>query len=88
MLVPTVMPLTDVRAGIGKITDNLKDLQTVFLTKRGRPKAVLVDFAYWKKILEQLAVLTEKTFIKKDLLPFTRQFSDREIDEWLKEDQL
>lgn len=84
----TVIPLADARAEIGKITDRLEELKTVLLTKRGRPKAVLVDVGYWRKIVKQLEVLTRKTFITKELLPFTREFSDQEIEEWLKEDQI
>jgi len=83
-----VMPLTDARAQIGNLTDALSDLKTVLLTKRGRPQAVLVDTDYWKKVINQLNILTQKTYIKKELLPFTREFKDKEIETWLKEDKL
>ncbi len=83
-----VVPLTDARAQIGSLTDALVELKTVLLTKRGRPKAVLVATDYWEKITSQLEILTQKTYIKKDLLPLTREFTDNEIETWLKEDKL
>lgn len=83
-----VIPLTDARAQIGSLTDALDDLKAVLLTKRGRPQAILVDTDYWEKITNQLNILTRKTYIKKELLPFTREFTDNEIETWLKEDKL
>jgi prevent-host-death family protein len=83
-----VIPLTDARAQIGSLTDALDELKAVLLTKRGRPKAVLVATDYWEKIINQLSVLTQKTYIKKSLLPYTREFADDEINAWLKEDEL
>lgn len=83
-----VIPLSDARADISSLTDRPAKLKTVLLTKRGRPKAVLVDVGYWNKVVNQLGVLTKRTYIKKELLPFTRDFSSQEISEWLKEDQL
>lgn len=87
-MIETIVPLADARAEIGRLTDKLKEFKTIILTKRGRPKAVLVEVDYWEKILKQLQVLTTKTFIKKDLLPYTREFSNQEISDWQKEDQL
>ncbi|GAI34848.1 unnamed protein product [marine sediment metagenome] len=87
-MITTIIPLADARAEFGKLTDRLEKLKTVLLTKRGRPKAVLVDVDYWEKVMRQLGLLTRKTYISKDLLPYTREFSDAEINEWLKEDRL
>ncbi len=38
------------------------------------------------KLKQQIPKLYKKTYIDPNLLPFTREFSDKEILEWEKED--
>lgn len=87
-MITNIIPLSDARAQISDLTNRLADIKTVLLTKRGRPKAVLVDIDYWQKVVRQLSFLTRKTYLKKELAPFTRAFSDQETTTWLKEDEL
>jgi len=47
-----------------------------------------MDIALWNDIEQRLSALYKKSYIDPKLLPYTRDFSDREIQEWLKNDQL
>jgi len=81
------IPITDARNKIGRLTDRLDKTKSVLLTKRGRPQAILIGIDYWNRIAKQLDLLTQKTFINKKLMPFTREFGSQEIKEWLEEDE-
>ncbi|HLB61061.1 MAG TPA: type II toxin-antitoxin system prevent-host-death family antitoxin [Patescibacteria group bacterium] len=84
-----VIPVTDARKTLNVLVGKSKRRkQPYILTKRGKPQAVLMDIALWNDIEQRLSALYKKSYIDPKLLPYTRDFSDREIQEWLKNDQL
>lgn len=83
-----IIPITEARTKLGDLTDQLNGEDYIILTKGGSAKAALVDINYLEKLQEEIAKLYQKTFIDLKLLPYTREFSDEEIQTWLKEDQL
>ncbi len=82
------IPITEARTRISELTKSVEGDTYVVLTKGGKPKAALVDIAYLQRLQNDLSKLYKKTYIDPVLLPITRQFSDSEIQEWEKEDQL
>ena len=48
----------------------------------------LVDLAYLKNLEATVRNIYQKTFIDPKLDKYTRIFSDQEISEWAKEDEL
>lgn len=83
-----IVPITRARNSLGNLTKKVKGDQYIVLTKGGNPQAALVDVAYLKTLEEEVKKIYAKTFIDPKLLPFTRQFSQGEIDEWQAEDKL
>ncbi|MGI6775955.1 MAG: hypothetical protein ACOX5S_01495 [Patescibacteria group bacterium] len=59
-----------------------------FFTRNGKPEAVLVDVEYLAKLEKEVARIYQKAFIDPQLLPFTREFTEKEINEREKEDKL
>jgi len=47
----------------------------------------LVDVEYLAKLEQKVAKFYQKTFIDPQLLPFTRDFTEKEIAEWEKQDK-
>lgn len=86
--ITNIIPITDARERLGDLTEKVKKENVVILTKGGKPKAALVDIDYLTKLQNDVKKLYQKTFIDPTLLPYTREFSDIEIDEWKKEDTL
>lgn len=83
-----VYPVSQAREVFGALVDQVEKDKTILVTKQGRIKAALVDFKYFQQMQKDLEVLYKKTYINKKLLPYTRTFSDKEIQEWLEEDKL
>lgn len=83
-----IIPITQARGKLGDLTEKISGENYVVLTKGGNPKAALVDIKYLTKLQNEVGKIFRKTFIDPKLLPLTRQFSDEEIREWQKEDQL
>lgn len=83
-----IIPLTKARAKLGDLANQIKDDDYIILTKGGSPKVALVDIDYLNKLQKEVKNIYQKTYIDPKLLPFTRKFSDEEIDEWQKEDTL
>ena len=83
-----VIPVTKARAKLGQLAAAAQDDKYFLLTNRGKPEAVLVDFNFWKKTLESLGKVYQKTYIDPALAPNTRIFSNREISQWEKEDKI
>lgn len=81
-----IIPLTKARAKLGDLASLAKDENYIVLTKGGSPKAALVDINYLNRLQKEVKNIYQKTYIDPKLLPFTREFSDEEIDEWQKED--
>lgn len=83
-----IIPVSEARAKLSTLLDQTKNDQYFLLTRGGKVKAALVDINYLEKLQKDLKKLYGKTYIDPKLLPLTREFSDEEIDSWLKEDQL
>lgn len=83
-----IVPLSKARAKLGDLTDKVSGENYVVLTKGGSPKAAIVDIKYLNKLQQQLRSIYQKTYIDPKLIPYTREFSDEEIAQWLKEDAL
>lgn len=83
-----IVPITKARSTLSTLAKQVKGDQYVVLTKGGSPQAALVDVDYLKTLEEEVNKIYSKTFIDPKLLPLTRQFSQKEIDNWQKEDKL
>lgn len=83
-----ILPITEAREKIGKLADKVTGEDYIVLTKGGKPKAALVDIKYLDKLQKEVKRIYQKTYIDPKLLKWTREFSDEEIEEWLKEDTL
>lgn len=82
----TIIPVTKARSKLGELTDKVSKDSYIVLTKGGSPKAALVNIEYLETLQKDLQKFYQKTFIDPKLLPFTREFQDKEIREWQKED--
>lgn len=82
-----IIPVTRARAKLGELTDKATGENIIVLTKGDR-KAALVDLDYLTKLQKEVKKIYGKTFIDPALLPYTRPFSDQEIETWKKEDTL
>lgn len=83
-----IIPITQARGKLGRLTEKVVGENYIILTKGGNPKAALVDLNYLTKLQKEVKMIYQKTFIDPSLLPFSREFSDKEIEEWGKEDAL
>lgn len=83
-----IIPITKARSRLGDLADLAVASNYYVLTKGGSPAVALVDFAYFKKIEDAVKSMYQKTFIDPKLDKYTRVFSDQEIEEWQKGDQL
>ena len=88
ILPANIIPITWARSRLGDLTKDISGDNYIILTKGGSPKAALVDIKYLARLQQEVERLNKKTFIDPSLLPFTRKFTDGEINEWLKEDNL
>lgn len=87
-VVPSIVSITKARGELGNLAESVSGEKYVLLTRGGEPVVAMVDPKYLAKLQEDLARLYQKTYIDPNLLPFTREFSDSEISEWLEEDKL
>ena len=83
-----IIPITKARENLGNLAQQAIAGNYFVLTKGGNPSVALVDFNYLKKLEDTVKVIYQKTFIDPKLEKYTRNFSDNEIDKWLKEDRL
>ena len=83
-----IIPITKARGKLGNLAEQAIASNYFVLTKNGSPSVALVDFDYLKKLEDTVKIIYQKTFIDTKLEKYTREFSNKEIDEWLKEDQL
>lgn len=81
-----IIPITKARSMLGDLAEKVEKDDFIVLTKGGAPKAALVDIEYLNKLQKEVKKIYRKTFIDPKLLPYTRQFSDKEIKEWEDED--
>ncbi len=82
------IPISQARSSLADLTDSVKKEDFIVLTKGGVPKAALVDIAYLSTLQESVKKLYKQTYIDPALLPYTRSFSQSEIDEWEKADSV
>lgn len=82
------IPISKARAKISELADQVRDQGSIYLTRNGEVSAVLVDPEYLNNLEKEVEKLFSKTYIDKKLLPLTRSFTKKEIDEWLEEDKL
>lgn len=83
-----IIPITKARSSLGNLADKVSKDSYIILTKDGSPKVALVDISYLTKLEAQVQKAYGKTFIDPKLLKYTREFTDKEIEEWEKEDTL
>lgn len=83
-----IIPITKARGKLGDLADKVRGENYVVFTKGGNPKAALVDIDYLTKLQKEIKNIYQKTFIDPKFLKYTREFSEEEIQEWLKEDSL
>lgn len=86
--VNSIVPVTEARARLGDLTEEVSGNKYIILTKGGEPKAAIVDVDYLANLEEAVGKIYQKTFIDPKLLAFIRDFTDGEISEWLREDKL
>lgn len=85
---PNIVPITKARGKLGDLADKVSGEDYIILTKGGSPKAALVDVQYLKRLQREVSAIYKKTFIDPKLLKYTREFTDKEIEGWAKEDAL
>ncbi|MEK7550957.1 MAG: type II toxin-antitoxin system Phd/YefM family antitoxin [Patescibacteria group bacterium] len=83
-----IIPITQARSRLGNLAQQAIASNYFVLTKGGNPPVALVDLSYLKNLEETVKKIYQKTFIDPKLNKYTRAFSDQEINEWQKEDQL
>ena len=88
ILSQNIIPVSDARSKLGWLVSQVGKKRSYVFTQRGNPKAVLVDVGLWTEILRRLKEIYQTTYIDPKLNKYTREFSDQEISQWLKEDKL
>ncbi len=89
MNVPTnIIPVTKARGKLGTLAKKVSGEDYVILTKAGVPQAAIVDINYLTTLQKEVSKIYQKTFINPKLIKYTREFSNKEIEEWQKEDSL
>lgn len=83
-----IIPITQARGKLGDLTESISGENYIIFTKGGSPKVALVDIEYLNKLQKEVSKIYQKTFIDPSLLPFTREFTNKEINDWQKEDNL
>jgi len=83
-----IIPITKARSKLGNLAEKAVKDNYIILTKAGSPKVALVDISYLTNLEKQVQKVYKKTFIDSKLLKYTREFTDKEIKVWEKEDTL
>lgn len=82
-----IISITNARGRLGDLADLAIANNYYILTKGGSPSVALVDFDYLKKLEDTVGSLYQKTYIDPMVEKYTREFTDKEMAEWQKEDQ-
>lgn len=85
---PKIIPISEARAKLSDLANKASGSNYFLLTKGGKPEVALVDIKYLVKLEQDLFEIYQKTYIDPKLLPLTREFSDKEIKQWLEEDKI
>lgn len=83
-----IIPVTKARGKLGDLAEKVSGENYIVLTKGGSPKAAIVDISYLNKLQQEVRKIYQKTFIDPTLVKYTREFSDKEINEWQRQDEL
>lgn len=83
-----IISITKARSQLGKLADSAVADNYFVLTKGSNPLVALVDFGYLQKLESMIESIFQKTYINPKLEKFTREFTNEEILQWQKEDQL
>lgn len=83
-----IVPITQARSKLGDLAELAVADKYFILTKGGSPTVALVDFEYLKRLENTVRKITQKTYIDPSLEQYTREFSDEEVEQWQKEDQI
>lgn len=83
-----IVSITKARGNLGALAEKVSGENYIVLTKGSNPRAALVDVNYLEKLQETARRLYQKTFLSQKVLPYTRNFTNEEIEEWQKEDPL
>lgn len=83
-----IVSITKARGNLGNLAEKAAGDRIIVLTKGGNPKVALVDVRYLTKLQDSLRKIYRRTFIDSAVLPYTREFTDQEIQEWEKADKL
>ncbi|OGK08587.1 hypothetical protein A2767_00640 [Candidatus Roizmanbacteria bacterium RIFCSPHIGHO2_01_FULL_35_10] len=83
-----IYPVSQARNMFSRLIDQIGTTKALYVTKKGKIRAALIDIDYLQKMQKDLQELYKKTYIDKDLLSYTREFTDAEIKEWAVEDKL
>lgn len=85
---PNIVPITKARGELGNLAESVSGENYVLLTREGKPIVAMVDPKYLERLQRDLAKFYQKTYIDQNLLPYAREFSDKEISAWLEEDKI
>lgn len=88
MQTTNIIPITKARARLGDLAELAVASNYYVLTKGGSPAVALVDIKYLKKLEDMIEKIYQKTYIDPRLEKWTREFGEKEIEQWAQEDEL
>lgn len=86
--VQDIFSITQAREKLGRLAQKASGQKYFVFTVGGEPEVALVDVNYLNKLEETVKKIYQKTYIDPRMLENTREFSNKEISEWLEEDRL
>lgn len=86
--VANIFSITEAREKLGQLAGEVSGEKYFVFTKGGEPEVALIDIRYLNQLEETVKKIYQKTYIDPRLLDYTREFSDKEVSAWLKEDKL
>ncbi len=72
-----ILPISDLRRKANDIINTLRETSdAVYITQHGRPAAVLVDYARYEQMLQDLEDLTDRLSLESATTETVRPYSD------------
>ncbi len=72
-----ILPISDLRRKANDIINTLRETSdAVYITQHGRPAAVLVDYARYEQMLQDLEDLTDRLSLESATAEPVRPYSD------------
>ena len=72
-----ILPISDLRRQANDIINTLRETNdAVYITQHGRPAAVLVDYARYEQMLQELEDLTDSLSLESAPAEHVRPYSD------------